>query len=81
MELTEWMAYDSISPFGPERDELRTGLIAAMLANMFRSKGKGSGAALAKPSDFLLFKPPVSKAAKAKILFASLAPYRRKKDG
>lgn len=26
-ELTEWQAFDQVSPFGPERADLRTGLV------------------------------------------------------
>jgi hypothetical protein len=28
-ELTEWMAYDSLEPFGDQRADLRAGIVAA----------------------------------------------------
>lgn len=35
-EFSEWMAYDRVDPFGPRRDDLRAGSIAAMIANVNR---------------------------------------------
>lgn len=32
-ELSEWMAYNEIEPFGPWRDDLRMGILAATVAN------------------------------------------------
>jgi len=37
-ELSEWMAYYSIEPFGPAREDYRAGLIAATTANCAGSK-------------------------------------------
>jgi hypothetical protein len=31
-EFTEWSAFDRIEPFGPERADLRAGIIAAQIA-------------------------------------------------
>jgi len=34
MELTEWMAYFELDPFGGERDDLRAGIVASAVANL-----------------------------------------------
>jgi hypothetical protein len=48
-ELTEWMAYFAIDPFGEERADLRAGIVASTLVNVNRGKrGKA-----AKPRDFM----------------------------
>ena len=39
-EFAEWMAYDRIDPIGRDRDDWRAVLLAAMLANIHRPKGK-----------------------------------------
>lgn len=40
-EFAEWMAYAKIEPFGPEREDQRAGVIAALIANVNRdSKSK-----------------------------------------
>jgi hypothetical protein len=38
-ELTEWMAFYQIEPFGPERGDLNAAIVAQTVAN--RSRGKG----------------------------------------
>lgn len=38
-EFTEWKAYYRLEPFGPERDNLHSGMIASILANVYRKKG------------------------------------------
>ena len=48
-ELAEWMAYYAIEPFGEERDDLRTGIIASTMANSWRGKGQKS----MQPADFM----------------------------
>lgn len=35
-ELSEWMAYYEVEPFGDERGDLRSGVIAATIANVNR---------------------------------------------
>ena len=47
-ELTEWMAYSQIEPFGEERADLRAGIVASTTANVWSGKGKSF-----KPSDFM----------------------------
>lgn len=39
-ELSEWLAYAQVEPFGPERADLRAGIIAATVANAHRDKKK-----------------------------------------
>lgn len=35
-ELAEWMAYDRLDPFSEERADLRSGIIASIIANVNR---------------------------------------------
>jgi hypothetical protein len=35
-EFSEWMAYWLIEPFGPEREDMRHGVVAATIANVNR---------------------------------------------
>lgn len=57
-ELSEWMAYATLEPFGEERADLRAGIIASTIANANRDpKHKPKPFA---PSDFMprFFDPP-----------------------
>tara|TARA_Y100000310_G_scaffold112096_1_gene110523 strand:- start:215 stop:535 length:321 start_codon:yes stop_codon:yes gene_type:complete len=47
-ELTDWLAYWRLDPFGEERADLRAGIVAATTANVWAGKGKR-----AKPADFM----------------------------
>jgi hypothetical protein len=47
--MYEWMEYASRKPFGEERADLRSGIIAATIANANR----GKGGKRFKPSDFM----------------------------
>lgn len=38
-ELTEWRAYCALEPFGEERADLRAGIVASTMANVFRRSG------------------------------------------
>lgn len=49
-ELSEWVAFYRVEPFGEERADLRSALQTATVANMKRGKGKRPF----KLSDFLL---------------------------
>jgi hypothetical protein len=49
-EISEWMAYESVEPFGPWRDDVRAGVVAATVANVNRAKG----AKPYMPTDFVL---------------------------
>lgn len=37
-ELTEWMAYSQVEPWGEDRADLRAGIVAATVANAQRDK-------------------------------------------
>lgn len=50
-ELSEWMAYYRIEPFGQEARWLRTGVIASTIANVNRNEKKRSKPF--EPSDFI----------------------------
>ena len=50
-ELSEWMAYYMLEPFGAERDNLHAGLVAAMVHNVNRDPKRGKPA---DPKDFML---------------------------
>lgn len=39
-EFAEWMAYSKIDPFGEERADLRSAIIATVFANAHRAKGR-----------------------------------------
>lgn len=49
-ELAEWRAYYDLEPFGDMRADYRTGLLASMIANIFRRKGDKP----LLPTDFML---------------------------
>ena len=38
-ELTEWQAYYGLEPFGEDRNDLRAGIVASTVANVFRKSG------------------------------------------
>ena len=38
-ELTEWQAYYGLEPFGEDRADLRAGIVASTVANVFRKSG------------------------------------------
>jgi hypothetical protein len=46
--LREWMAYYALDPWGDERADLRSGIVAATLANIHRGKR-----AAFRPRDFM----------------------------
>lgn len=59
-QLTEWMAFAELEPFGPGREDLRAGVLAAVTANS--AFGRGKGAKSYKPSDFFeTLKPPTKR--------------------
>ena len=39
-ELTEWMVYAQVEPFGEERGDLRAGIVASTIANVNRDAKK-----------------------------------------
>ena len=50
-ELTEWMAYYQLEPFGDYRADYRSGVVASTFANAHRAKDAGPF----KPEDFMPF--------------------------
>jgi len=48
LQLSEWMAYSKLEPWGEEREDLRMGIVASTIANVNRPKGKKPY----KPTDF-----------------------------
>lgn len=48
-EFNEWLAYYRLEPWGEERDDLRSGIVASVIANCFRGKGQKAF----KPKDFM----------------------------
>ena len=48
-ELAEWQAYYNLEPWGEERADLRAGIVASTIANVFRGKGSPPK----KPKDFM----------------------------
>jgi len=48
-ELSEWMAFFGLEPFGEERADLRAGIVASTVANVNRGKGKRAF----KPQEFM----------------------------
>lgn len=49
-ELSEWMAYEQIEPFGEQRADLRAAIIAATVANALRGR---KSRRRWKPADFM----------------------------
>lgn len=49
-ELTEWEAYYRLEPWGEERADLRSGVLASLICNALRGKGGKTR----KPQDFML---------------------------
>jgi hypothetical protein len=77
-ELSEWLAYYGINPWGPERADLRAGVVAATVANCLSDKGGF------KPSDFVPKYGPPQEFAKPKSmeeLKAAAMHYVRKPGG
>ena len=50
-QISEWMAYFSIEPFGEERADLRMATLAALIANINRDEKKRSSPYT--PDDFM----------------------------
>ncbi|MBU3694793.1 MAG: hypothetical protein FGM40_08205 [Rhodocyclaceae bacterium] len=65
-ELAEWLAYDQIEPFGPQREDLRAGLICSTVANHSMSPPRRPR----RPSDYMLFAHEPGQAFDAPVLLA-----------
>lgn len=48
-QFAEWLAYSRLEPWGEDRDDLRMGIMASVIANSNRGKGKKPY----KPQDFM----------------------------
>jgi hypothetical protein len=48
-ELSGWIAYSELEPFGEERGDLRAGIVASTIVNVNR----GANSEACKPSDFM----------------------------
>jgi hypothetical protein len=51
-QFAEWMAFYSIDPFGDQRADLRTGIVASVLNNRWRGKTEHPR----EPVDFMPFR-------------------------
>jgi len=56
VQFAEWMAYSRLEPWGEERDDLRMGIVASVIANSNRGKNQKPF----KPTDFIPSFEPVS---------------------
>ena len=67
-QLSEWMAYAQLEPWGEERADLRAGIIASTQANSMRGK-KGKPF---KPQDFMPRYEPEDEEATAAMMMAKM---------
>lgn len=51
-QFSEWMAFYTLDPFGDQRADLRTGILAAVVNNRWRGKSEQPR----EPSDFMPFR-------------------------
>lgn len=51
-ELTEWIAFERLEPFGSHMDDFRAGQVCATVAN-YAGKVRNEDAAAAQPGDFM----------------------------
>lgn len=72
-EFSEWMAYYSIEPWGEDRADLRTGILASLTANINRKKN----AKPYSPVDFM----PYRNRDKAAEEVEDLRSFLRRKSG
>lgn len=66
VQFAEWMAYSRLEPWGEERDDLRMGIVASVIANSNRAKERKPF----KPTDFMPSFEPVSDEERAAQLLA-----------
>lgn len=67
-DLSEWMAYFRVEPFGEDRKDLRMGILASVIANSNRGKSQRPF----KPSDFMPYAQDDDEASKIKRLMERL---------
>jgi hypothetical protein len=69
-QLSEWMAYSKLEPWGEDRDDLRMGIVASVIANSNRGKGQKPF----KPTDFMpSFEPVDPEEQTARLLAKAMA--------
>lgn len=67
-QLSEWMAFAQLEPWGEERADLRAGIIASTMANSMKgAKGKAF-----KPQDFMPKFEPEDEEATAAMMMAKM---------
>ncbi len=79
-ELTEWMAFYQLEPFGDMRADLRSGVVAATFANAHRTKD----ARTFTPEDFMPYieRTPTQDSARMNVArFKSMFFHKVKKNG
>ncbi len=76
-ELTEWLAYYKLEPFGQERDNWHHGILASMYANVHKAAGKPSS----KPADFIYGAKDTTKERQTMTTFAALDSMAVDKNG
>lgn len=78
-QLAEWMAYEQIEPWGESRADLRLGIMASTVANIFRGKDKKRAYKL---TDFMpSFEPYDEERERARILEKAKAIFKRFSGG
>lgn len=75
-EFTEALAYYSINPWGPERDNLHSAIIAAAVRNSAATKRSQ----LVTPNDFMLIDPHTREQNQIDEFFANLDAIASKKE-
>ena len=71
-QFAEWMAFSRLEPWGEERADLRTGIVASTIANA--NRGKNTKAF--KPEDFMpRFEPEDEEEAAAKLIARARAAF------
>ena len=69
-DFAEWMAYSRLEPWGPDRDDLRMGIVASTIANSNRGKGQKAF----KPTDFIPdFEPETEEQAQARLMAKAMS--------
>ena len=74
-ELDEWVKFYGMEPFGPQRDNIHAGLVAATIANAYRKKGSRA----ITFEDFMLVDPAVHKKKKTKETIAWMKAVGKKR--
>lgn len=76
-ELRDWIEYDSIQPFGHERDNWHMGVLASILINQYLSKGQRPK----NPNDFMFRTTKQVKQSETNKFLNTLETIAKKKHG